>query len=120
MTTNPIPQIYVDYDIKINVVDGHALPNNIPTTMIVGKTVRYSSPDGTVRVTFDRNGSPFLDASGQPKTQVANLEILELQVASDPGADFQCKCFITPPSGPTIGWFPGEDPESGGDHHVGH
>jgi len=115
MSANPAPDVQPDYEVIVQLVDGtHAVPD-IPPSMSVGQTVRYSSPAGTVSITFDQ-GSPFQTSSGEDITVIPDSTILLLQKAGD----FFCRCFITLPSGQTVGWFAGENPQSGGDHHVGH
>ena len=93
------------HDITINLQNGHAVPAlSAAGDLRVGDTVRYSSPDGTARVVFDENGSPFGDSR---KDVIHDREIRILTKAGT----FRCKCFIE------IGWTP-EHPQSGGDHDV--
>ena len=121
MAANPNPQIQPDHEIQIRLVQGpnglRAVPDKA-VAMTVGQTVRYSSPDGTVTITYDGPaGSPFLDASGQPKPVVTDSD--GMLVLHREG-DFSCRCSITlrPPNVGTFGWP--DDPQSGDEQHVGH
>ena len=93
--------------IAINLENGHAVPAlSSADTMHIGDTIEYFSPDGQVRVVFDGEaGSPFGNALPDV---VFGSQIRTLQKAGT----FSCKCFIE------VGWFPGETPQSGGDHEV--
>ena len=73
----------------------------------VGDTVRYSSPDGKVRVAFDA-ATPY-DVS-----RVGDSETRTLKQAGR----FRFSCFITPTGSTTeVGWSP-SDPDAGGEHEV--
>ena len=89
----------------------HALPKPDPKTiaMNVGDTVIYKPaiPTDQFEVVFD--GSPF---SPHPFI-IRDSKPLTLLTA---GKTF-CKCFIIR-KGDRFGWFPDEQPESGGDHDV--
>ena len=102
------------HDITINLTNGHAVPVLPPGgTLRVCDTVKYSSPDGKVRVVFETNGSPFRD-------QLPDIVHDEVRTVQKAGV-FSCKCFITPSApadAPEVGWFAGEGAESGGDHDV--
>jgi hypothetical protein len=96
------------HPITINLKNGHAVPALPPADdMRVHDTVSYSSPDGKARVVFD-SGSPFGNFTSDT---IYDSEVRTLRNSGT----FPCKCFITPHE---VGWFAGEQPESGGDHDV--
>lgn len=101
-----------NHDIEIRLTDGHAFPVlPVPGLMEVGDTVRYFSKDGAARVEFT-DASPF---GNDAPDSVPGGETRTLTV----GGIFFCKCFVTPPGNKLeIGWFEGEEPQSGGDHDV--
>jgi hypothetical protein len=110
--------IKADHEIEVKIVGKGAVPSQ-PIDRIemkVGQTVRYSSPDGTVKIVFPFR-SPFRndDLTG---TEIPGSVILTLQQAEQLNvpSDFLCRCFITNSAG-TFGWS-SESPDSGGDHHV--
>lgn len=100
----------------------NAIPD-IPTNLVVGDTVHYTSPFGAVRIEFGDPDhahtpspfqSPFLDASGGEKTMITSGDPpLELKRSGI----FFCHCFVKPPNGPEFGWGL-NNPLSGGDHVV--
>jgi hypothetical protein len=111
--------IKADHEIEVKIVGDGAVPSQPidKIEMKVGETVRYSSPDGDVKIVFPFR-SPFRndDLTG---TDVPGSVILPLKQAERPNvpSDFLCRCFITTPRGVTVGWK--KDPsDSGGDHHV--
>jgi hypothetical protein len=96
-----------DHEIELKLTDAMTVVADSPGELLVGQTVRYSSPDGTVRVLF-----PLL--SPYTVNEVKNAEIHQLR---SPG-QFGFRCFLTPHGSTTeIGWSP-ENPKSGGDHDV--
>jgi hypothetical protein len=104
-----------DHEVTIGLIDNkHATPS-IPEFMRVNDTVRYSSPDGDIRVKFE-HGSPFIDANGDTLTEIHGSETLTLLKEGK----FFCECFITPPGKVEVGWDPINSPQSGGEHNVGH
>jgi len=108
-----------DFDVKVNLVPGapghpgHAVPT-ITIPMKVGKTVHYSSPDGSVRIEFVVDGTPFADPNGNGITVITDKDVLTLQNTGT----FTCRCFITDANGVTIGWDALTSPMSGGIHVV--
>src|SRR5262249_6146146 len=101
-----------NHEIEVN-YDGTGQGPLIPA-LAVGDTVHYSSNQGTVTMVFMVNGSPFLD--------VNNYEMIVVTSAAPPLAvqkdgQFTARCFITLPTGITVGWGPNY-PNYGGDHVV--
>lgn len=103
------PQVdYADYEVTFRLIDGKSVKPvpALPNPMRVGKTVRYSSPDGALHIEFE-NDSPFemnVISDGQVATIVR-------------AGNFKCHCSLTPPGQTTaIGWP--ADAGSGGDHNV--
>lgn len=110
-----------DHEIEVKIVGKGAVPSQPidKIEMKVGQTVRYSSPDGTVKIVFPFR-SPFRN-DDKTGTEVQGLEILTLLQAEKPTVppnppDFLCRCFITNSKG-TFGWD-SDSLHSGGDHHV--
>lgn len=110
---------YADHEIPVNLVPGgpgdpgHAVPT-ITNPMGFGETVHYFSPDGAVRIEFVVDGTPFVDSNGNDITVITDEVVLPLKKQGS----FTCRCFITLPSGITVGWVRNENPESGGNHVV--
>jgi hypothetical protein len=101
-----------DQTITIRLTDNiHALCFPRHVDLFVDDTIRYVSdpPDRPLRVVFD--GSPF---SNVPALEITDQNSRPLQVAGH----FFWKCFLTREDGLEVGWFSGEDPESGGDGDV--
>ena len=96
-----------NHEIKIHLVSGVGVRPGPMRTLSVGDTVRYTSPDGKVRVEF-AGPSPYA------VNDVADSAEHTLQNAGT----FVFKCFITP-AGSTeeVGWSP-SDPGAGGEHDV--
>ena len=102
----------VTHEIKITRVGKDAVPPRPMPVMHVGETVRYSSDDGTVRVEFRDNGSPFQE------TEINDGTIVTVQNSGT----FLCRCFITlfiplPDGTTTVGWE-AHPSLSGADHDV--
>src|SRR5688572_10051030 len=97
-----------DYEVNIRLVGKTVKPvPDLLDPMRVGKTVRYSSPDGVLRMEFDAGGSPYQE------TVLTNGQIATLIHAGK----FKGRCSLTPHGQTTpIGWP--KDPDSGGDHNV--
>jgi hypothetical protein len=102
-----------DYEILVKLQKGYAVPT-IPTNMEVGKTVHYKSNDGEVTIKFPVNHSPFLNRNGNQKLQITSKE---RPIKLSNKGKFTCRCFITPPGLPRIGWPP-DSPEAGGNFEV--
>jgi hypothetical protein len=99
----------VDNEIVIR-FDGKTVNPSPPLQgMNPGETVRYSSPDGKVRIEFKDNGSPFRE------TVIEDRQIVKVQ--NVPGK-FRCRCFVTLPGGKTVGWDEKNPDLSGADHDV--
>jgi len=97
-----------DHNITIRLVDDTQVrPDPLPT-MLVGETVRFSSPDGRVRVEFPAP-SPF------DETEATDSDVLTLRREGP----LTCRCFLTPYGRTTeLGWS-SDDPQAGarGDVH---
>ena len=102
-----------DHEVQVQLTNNHAVPI-FPPNMKVPETVHYFSTDGVVTLQFVENGSPFVDAAGNPKTEITSSD--PPMALSNPGT-FTCRCFITLPDGTTVGWDP-STPESGGNQIV--
>jgi hypothetical protein len=92
--------------------DIHAKPSVQKTIAHVGDTIRYDTtpPNLPFRVEFP--GSPFRDVP------VRVIEDREPRVLAAEGRFFW-KCFLQRPRDKKfVGWFSGENPESGGDVDV--
>jgi len=96
---------------------GHAVPKLPPNGMQLGETVHYFSNDGDVIVVFLDNGSPFRDSNDNEIRAVTSASPPLKLVKPNTNPGFICKCFITPPSGRTVGWSP-NSLQSGGNHVV--
>ena len=103
MSVQPAP----DREITLHLMDGKSVRPAPSGPLFVGQKVRYTSPDGHVRIVFP-------DASPYTASEVHDAHVHELR---QPG-HFTFHCFITP-HGQTqeIGWSP-QDPDAGGDHDV--
>ena len=86
--------------------DGNAVISPSPIGMNIGEKIRYSSPDGAVRIEFVENGSPF------DETVVEDKQI----VTATHAGHFRCRCSIILKDGTHIGWD--TDKRSGADHDV--
>lgn len=76
----------------------------------VDDDLRFESTDGfPFRVVFE--GPPF---GTLPAVEISDGNPRPLRTEGR----FFFKCFLTPPGGMEVGWFSGEDPESGGDVDV--
>lgn len=76
----------------------------------VDDTIRFTTAGAApFRVVFD--GSPF---SSVPAVEITDATDRRLRTSGR----FFFKCFVTRPDGLEVGWFFGEDPESGGDVDV--
>lgn len=100
-----------DHEIKVVLQNGNAVPS-LPATMSLGQTVHYSSNDGPVTILFVDNGSPFTDASGDEITVITSAAPA-LPVSKSSSTGFTCRCFVTLPTGMTVGWGP-KFPSGGG------
>jgi hypothetical protein len=88
--------------------------------MMVGDTVSYTTPDGTLKLTFTRTGplplpvppadSPF--TSGETVVPDSNPRTL-----ANAGL-YHCACEITKPDGTVVKWKPEDKKSGGGDHDV--
>jgi hypothetical protein len=114
--------IKADHEIEVRVVGDDAVPSIdiSKIEMHVGETVRYSSPDGEVKILFPFR-SPFrsddLTGTEIPGSVILTLRQPERSTVPPGLPDFLCRCFITNSAGVTVGWR--KDPsKSGGDHHV--
>jgi hypothetical protein len=103
-----------DYEIAITLQGTDAVPPNPIPVMHVGRTVRYSSDAGQVRIIFP-DCSPFRE-DHQKMTEVPGSMILTLLTATGEST-LPCRCFITLPNNTTVGWLADPSP-SGGDHKV--
>lgn len=102
----------VDHEIKIARMGKDAVPPRPMPVMNIGETVRYSSNDGTVKIEFHDNGSPFQE------TDINDGQIVKVQNSGT----FLCRCFITLfiplQDGTTaVGWV-AHPSLSGADHDV--
>lgn len=103
-----------DHTFTITLVDNvHALcfPVAKQVEMFVGDTIRFvpDPPNLAFRVQFD--GAPF------SKVPALVIKDQNPHTLLTPGHYF-FKCFLTREDGVEVGWFFGEDPESGGDPDV--
>jgi hypothetical protein len=103
-----------NHEITITLQGSDAFPPSTMPPMLVGETVRYSSSAGEVTIQFPER-SPFR-TDNLIGTEVAGGVILTLLSDSGDGT-LPCRCFITPPIGPKVGWGP-DNPLSGGDVKV--
>ena len=101
-----------DHTIVITLTDNiHAVPVPNKLTVSIGDTLRYDT---------DPQGLPFrVEIVGSPFTKVPARVIKdrEPRVLAAEGRFFW-KCFMQHPDGGFVGWFSGEEPESGGDVDV--
>lgn len=91
--------------------DNHVSCSPKHVDLFVDDAIRYVSdpPGRPFRVVFD--GSPF---SEEPALEITDQNPRALEVAGH----FFWKCFMTRDDGIEVGWFSGEEPESGGDGDV--
>jgi len=95
------------YEIKIHLVNGNVRADK-SKILRVGDTVRYSSPDGKVRVFFP-SGSPY---------RVSRISDTHRHTVKNPGKKFAYQCFVTPSGKKTeLGWSE-KSPKAGGEHEV--
>ena len=87
----------------------------LPESMSLHDTVHYRSDAGDVTIVFLGDDSPFLDANNNAVTLITSAAPpLPLQKRGQ----FTCRCFITLPTGITVGWVIGDNPPQGGGIHV--
>ncbi len=95
------------HEIPVILEDGLPVPQiPAPGTIRVGDTVSYTSEDGDVTIEFELPFSDIKDVIREGETRLMTR-----------AGRFTCKCFLTLPSGATIGWTP-ERPKAGGEHDV--
>ena len=110
----------VHHEVKVKLeTNSHgtfAVPE-VPVSMKSGDTVHYSTFEdapGIVTIVFNPGSSPFVDSSGQEKTEVFSTDPpLELMKKGT----FACICSITLPGKAPTGWGP-DMPKAGGNHIV--
>jgi hypothetical protein len=112
MEGNKMP---TDHEINVVLQNGNAVPS-LPARMNLGQTVHYSSNDGPVTILFVDNGSPFTDANGDEITVITSAAP-PLFLSKPSATGFTCRCFITLPTGMTVGWGP-NFPKGGGNQIV--
>jgi hypothetical protein len=95
------------HEIQIHLIEGASVQTDASPVLYVGDTVRYSSPDGKVRVNFP-SSSPFA---------TSELHSAHTHTVKNSG-HFQFQCFVTP-TGKTeeIGWDK-NNAQAGGEHDV--
>ena len=89
----------------------HALCFPKHVDLFVGDTVQFVPVPENLGFRVEIDGSPFSD---KPALVITDQNPRTLQT---PG-HFFWKCFLTREDGVEVGWFFGEDPESGGDPDV--
>ncbi len=103
------------HEILIRLEGSNAFPPTPIPDMIVGDTVVYRSDvPGQVRIQF--TGTSPYRTDDLVMTSVPGEQRLTLLTGSREHL-FDCRCFITPSSGPELGWSP-STPLSGGHHKV--
>lgn len=102
-----------DHTIVITLTDGiHAVPNPANLVVHVGDTLRYDTDPPSIPFRVEVPGSPFTDA---PLLVIDDREPRPLLQYGK----FYWKCFLRRPTDEQlVGWFAGEEPESGGDVDV--
>lgn len=114
--------VKADYEILIELKEdsqnGYEVVPHIPNPLEFGRTVQYTSDDGTgqyagrVEIEFP-NGSPYLNRDGSEKTKVTSTDPpLTLEVRGN----FMGLCYITY-KGVRYGWGL-TTPNAGGNHDV--
>jgi hypothetical protein len=98
--------IKVDHEVDIRRVGNAAVATPSVIGMDIGETIRYSSPDGSVRIEFPQ-GSPY------DQTIVRDGEV---HVVQNQG-HFSSRCFLILPDNSEIGWSL-DSQQSGADHDV--
>jgi hypothetical protein len=100
------------HEVTINRKDDHAIPSDCPA-MIIGDTVRYSSPDGEVQLRFiAAPGQPTLPASPFGANEIITGSAL--QSVTTEGV-FEVRCFVKKPGESDFkGWDKMRSPKSGG------
>ncbi len=96
-----------DHEITITLQGGNAQAPDPMPEMMVGETVRYTSPSGKVRIVFP-DSSPYRTES-QAMNEVLDSEIVTVTTK----CEFTFQCFITLPNGKEVGWD-NDHPQSGG------
>jgi len=102
-----------DHKIVLTLTDDiHAVPSRKMTIAHVGDTIRYDTTPPDLRFRVEFPGSPFREV---PVRVIEDREPHELVAEGR----FFWKCFLRhPDNNKLVGWFSGENPESGGDVDV--